>query len=82
MSKTTQEMLAKLCRYSWPGNVRELDALVQRYIALLGETSHDDHLLAQLIAELQEQRTKLVLWLAQKLDLKAMMIAIRVSRKK
>ena len=42
--------------YNWPGNIRELDSLIKRYVVLLGNLESDDHLLYELLEELNDSR--------------------------
>lgn len=47
----TPNMTKLIAQYDWPGNVRELDALVKRYIALLGPARQNDRLFSELLEE-------------------------------
>lgn len=47
----TQNMTKLAAQYYWPGNVRELDALVRRYIALLGPARQNERLFSELLEE-------------------------------
>jgi propionate catabolism operon transcriptional regulator len=40
--------------YAWPGNVRELDALIRRYVALLGPGRSGDELMLELLEEIKD----------------------------
>lgn len=58
--KTITPNVAKLvAQYDWPGNVRELDALVKRYITLLGPARHNDRLFSELLEEIRNSAHEL-----------------------
>jgi len=49
----TPKMAKLVARYDWPGNVREIDALVRRYITLLGPARQNDQLFSELLEEIR-----------------------------
>lgn len=54
--RISDKMVDRMEGYNWPGNIRELDSLIKRYVVLLGNLESDDHLLYELIEELNDSR--------------------------
>jgi len=50
--RISDAMIEKMKEYNWVGNIRQLDSLITRYIILLGDSVSDDHLLLELLKEL------------------------------
>lgn len=54
--RISDKMVDRMKGYNWPGNIRELDSLIKRYVVLLGNLESDDHLLYELLEELNDSR--------------------------
>ncbi len=54
--RVSDKMVDRMKGYNWPGNIRELDSLIKRYVVLLGNLEADDHLLYELLQELNDSR--------------------------
>lgn len=54
--RISDKMVDRMKGYNWPGNIRELDSLIKRYVVLLGNLESDDHLLYELLQELDDTR--------------------------